>query len=157
MTPRATRTLALLCLLAASPLAGAPARATAADAAAALAARERLVVVGVPVDGNCGCGPYDLGDFDLFDRAGQPSGSMSVFGVPTSPPSVPDDQAFGIFTFVATSSDGSIVGQGRFPLDNGPATVAIVGGTGRYRRTRGYARFAPRDDGSVRVVLHLLS
>jgi hypothetical protein len=159
MTPRATRAaLALLCLLAASALAGAPARATTSDAAAAaLAARERLVVVGVPVDGNCGCGPYDLGDFDLLDRGGQPTGSMSVFGIPTSPPSVPDDQAFGIFTFVATLSDGSIVGQGRFPLDNGPATVAIVGGTGRYRRTRGYARFAPRDDGSVRVVLHLLS
>lgn len=152
MIRRATRALALLTLLAASPLDGSPAHA----ASSAVAARERLVMVGVPVDGNCGCGPYDLGDFDLSDRGGQPIGSMSVFGIPTSPPSVPDEQAVGIFTFVATLSDGSIVGQGRFPLDNGPTTVAISGGTGRYRRMRGYARFSPRMNGDVRVVLHLL-
>lgn len=147
--------LALLALLTASPLGVAVAHA-AKPAESALAARERLVLVGVPVDGNCGCGPYDLGDFDLFDRGGQPSGSMSVFGIPTSPPSVPDDQAVGIFTFVVTLADGAIVGQGRFPLDNGPTTVAISGGTGRYRRMRGYARFSPRMNGDVRVVLHLL-
>jgi hypothetical protein len=148
------RALALLCLLAFGPLAGAPSLASIAEAAPL--ARERIVLVGVPVDGNCGCGPYDLGDFDLFDRASQPSGLLSVFGVPTSPPSVPDDQASGIFTFVATLGDGSIVGQGRFPLDNGPTTVAIAGGTGRYRRTRGFARFSPRQNGDVRIVLHLL-
>ncbi|MBY0275108.1 dirigent protein [Candidatus Binatia bacterium] len=146
--------LALLCVLAA-PLAAASARAATA-VPAALAMRERIVLIGVPVDGNCGCGPYDLGDFDLSERGGQPRGTLNVFGIPTSPPSVPDDQASGIFTFVATFDDGTIVGQGRFPLDNGPTIAPIVGGTGRYRRTRGYARFAPRDDGSVRIVLHLL-
>ncbi len=150
-----TRALALLCLLASGSLVGSPALVTVA-AASPLAARERIVLVGVPVDGTCGCGPYDLGDFDLFDRASQPSGLLSVFGIPTSPPSVPDDQASGIFTFVVTLGDGSIVGQGRFPLDNGPTTVAIAGGTGRYRRTRGFARFAPRQNGDVRIVLHLL-
>lgn len=150
----ATGGLALLCVLFAPVTA--PAARAESPVAATIAMRERVVLIGVPVDGNCGCGPYDLGDFDLSEPGGQPRGTLNVFGIPTSPPSVPDDQASGIFTFVATLDDGTIVGQGRFPLDNGPTTAPIVGGTGRYRRTRGYARFVPRDDGSVRIVLHLL-
>ncbi|MFO0875741.1 MAG: hypothetical protein U0575_17480 [Phycisphaerales bacterium] len=153
MIRRATRALALLTLLVFLPLAGSPVHAT---TEASSAVRGRLPLRGVPVDGNCGCGPYDLGEFDLFDRVGQPLGTMSVFGVPTSPPSVPDDQAVGVFTFVAALFGGTIVGQGQFPLDNGPTVVAISGGTGSYRRARGFARFAPRPNGDVRVVLHLL-
>jgi len=123
----------------------------------ALAGRERMVFIGVPTEEDCGCGPYYLGDFDLETRAGQPRGVLNLFGIPTSPIDVPDDQAIGIVTFVASLDDGSIVAQGRFPLDDGPTIVAIVGGTGRYRRARGYARIAPRDQGEIRVVLHVLS
>src|SRR5689334_1568179 len=129
MTQRSTRALALLCLVGWCVLAASPALAT-PGAASALATRERMVLLGVPTEEDCGCGPYLLGEFDLFDRAGQPRGLLNLFGVPTSPPDVPDADASGIVTFVASLSDGSIVGQGRFPLDNGPAVVAIVGGTG---------------------------
>jgi len=155
MTRRSTRALAQLCLLGSCLLAVAPALAD-VPAASVLAKRERLVFVAEPLDGNCGCGPYDLGEFDLFDRAAQPSGVLNLFGIPTSPPEVPDDQASGIVTAVITLDDGTIVAQGQFPLDNGPTIVAIVGGTGRYRRARGYARLAPRPQDRVRVVLHLL-
>lgn len=155
MTRRSTRALALFCLLGWWLLVAAPALAT-VEPASVLAQRERMVLLGVPTEADCGCGPYDLGEFDLSDRGGQPRGVLNLFGIPTSPPDVPDDQASGIVTFVASLADGSIVGQGRFPLDDGPTIVAIVGGTGRYRRTRGYARLAPRSDRSMRVVLHLL-
>lgn len=155
MTRRSTRAVALLCLLGSCLLAAAPARAI-EQAASPLAKRERMVLLAVSTEGDCGCGPYGLGDFDLLDRAGQPVGLMNLFGIPTSPPDVPDDQAVGIVTLVASLDDGSIVAQGRFPLNDGPAIIAIVGGTGRYRRTRGYARIAPRDQATARVVLHLL-
>jgi hypothetical protein len=125
--------------------------------ATALAARERLVFIGVPTEEDCGCGPYYLGDFDLETRAGDPRGVLNLFGIPTSPIDVPDDQAIGIVTFVAALDDGAIVAQGQFPLDDGPTIVAIVGGTGRYRRARGYARIVPRGQGEIRVVLHVLS
>ena len=82
MIRRATRApalpllLALLALLTASPLGGAAAHA-ATSAESALAARERLVLIGVPVDGNCGCGPYDLGT--TFERAGWASVADVVY------------------------------------------------------------------------------
>jgi hypothetical protein len=155
MTRRSIRAFALPSLLAACLLAASPADAT-VEPASALAQRQRLVFVAVPLDGNCGCSPYDLGEFDLFDRAAQPRGVLNVFGIPTSPPDVPDEDASGIVTMVVTLDDGTIVAQGQFPLDDGAAIVAIVGGTGRYRRARGYARFAPRPQGQARVVLHLL-
>lgn len=154
MARRSTRALALLCVLG-WVLASSPARAS-GDPASPLAKRERMVLVAVPTEEDCGCGPYFGGDFDLFNRSGQPQGLLSMFGIPTSGPDVPDDQAVGIVTFVASLADGSIVAQGQFPLDNGPTVIAIVGGTGRYRRTRGFARIAPRDDGNARIVLHLL-
>lgn len=155
MTRRSTRAAALLCLLGPCLIAASPAIAE-VPAASVLAGRERMVFLAEPLGGSCGCGPYDLGEFDLFDRASQPRGALNLFGIPTSPPQVPDDQASGIVTMVLTLADGTIVAQGQFPLDNGPAIVAIVGGTGRYRRTRGYARLAPRNQGRVRVVLHVL-
>lgn len=155
MTRRSPRALALLCLLGSCLLAATPALGE-VPAGSVLAKRERLVFLAEPLDGNCGCGPYDLGEFELFDRASQPRGALNLFGIPTSPPEVPDDQASGIVSMVATLADGTIVAQGQFPLDNGPTIVAIVGGTGRYRRMRGYARIAPRSQGDVRVVLHLL-
>lgn len=155
MTRRSTRARALLCLLGWCLLVAAPALAT-TEPASPLGTRERMVLLAVPTEEDCGCGPYYLGEFDLSDRGGQPRGLLNLFGIPTSPPDVPDDQAHGIVTFVASLPDGSIVGQGLFPLDDGPTIVAIVGGTGRYRRTRGYARLAPLSQGRVRVVLHLL-
>jgi hypothetical protein len=147
MTRRTTRALALLTLLGSWLLAASP----------ALAARERLVFVAVPLEDNCGCSPFLLGELDLFDRASQPQGALNLFGFPTSPPDVPDEDASGIVTMVASLDGGSIVAQGVFPLDDGPAIIAIVGGTGRFKRTRGYVRAVPRPNGNVRVVMHLIS
>jgi hypothetical protein len=153
MNRRSTRALALLCLLGSSLLA--PIRAT-AGTASTLARRERMVLLAAPIEDASGCGFYFFTEFDLTDPGGQPRGTLSLFSVPLSPPEVPDEDATGILTFVATLEDGSIVGQGRFPLNDDPTLVAIVGGTGRYRRMRGYARIVPRDEGAGRLVLHLL-
>jgi hypothetical protein len=153
MTRRSTHAVALLCL--AGSLLLVPARATAATASP-LAARERIVLRAEPIEDPCGCGFYFFTEFDLSNPGGPTRGTLSLFAVPLSPPEVPDEDATGILSFVAALEDGTIVGQGRFPLDDGPTVVAIVGGTGRYRRMRGYARIAPRAQGAGRLVLHLL-
>jgi hypothetical protein len=153
MTRRSTFALALLCLVVSTPLA--PSRAS-AGTASTLAGRERMVLLAAPIEDACGCGFYFFTEFDLTNPGGQPRGTLSLFSVPLSPPEVPDEDATGILTFVATLADGAIVGQGRFPLNDDPTVVAIVGGTGRYRRMRGFARIVPRDEGNGRLVLHLL-
>jgi hypothetical protein len=153
MTRRSIHALALLCVLGCSLLV--PTRAAAATASP-LAGRERIVLRAEPIEDACGCGFYFFTEFDLTTQLGQPQGTLSLFAVPLSPPEVPDEDATGILSFVAALPDGSIIGQGRFPLNDDPTVVAIVGGTGRYRRMRGYARIAPRAQGAGRLVLHLM-
>ena len=152
MTRRSTHALALLCLL--GWALALPTRAV-ATTASTLAGRERIVMRAEPIEDACGCGFYFFTEFDL-SKVGTPRGTLSLFAVPLSPPEVPDEQATGILTFVATLEDGAVVGQGRFPLNDDPTVVAIVGGTGRYRRARGFARIVPLDQGSGRLVLNVL-
>lgn len=96
--------------------------------------------------------------FDLVDKAQQPKGTLDVSGIATQPrPQNPGDpEPAAIITFVASLSDGSVVGQGVMKADDQPFMVAIVGGTGRYRRARGQARVVPKEDDGARIVLHLL-
>src|SRR5262245_56710259 len=110
MTRRSTQTLALLCLLGWSLTAPMPA---AAATASPLAGRERIVLRADPIEDACGCGFYFFTEFDLSNPGGPPRGTLSLFAVPLSPPEVPDEQATGILTFVATLEDGAVVGQGR--------------------------------------------
>ncbi len=51
-------------------------------------------------------------------------------------------------------SGGSITVEGAF-LDAGPSTLAVIGGTGRYKLSRGTMDLAPTADGNYSFTFHL--
>jgi hypothetical protein len=145
--------LVVVCLLSSLP-------ATSACAAAPplLDHRERIALnaVDTRTDDNDGDGDGVFGDhLNLFNRVGTQVGTFDVVGLPTAP----DGAVPGVLTFVASFADGAVMGQGILQFtEEGPpppAIMAVVGGTGRYRRVGGYARVVPKESGA-RIVLHLL-
>jgi hypothetical protein len=144
MKLHASFALAVVCLSSTSPASNAF-----AAAAQLLDHRERIALVAVDTqtDGNGGDGTF--GDhLNLFNRVGTQLGTFDVVGMPTTQPNGGD--ATGVLTFVASLADGAVMGQGVLEFaEEGPpppAIMAIVGGTGRYRRVSGYARVVPEGE-----------
>ena len=114
-----------------------------------------FAVNGPSADGNF---PILATHCDLVDKVQQPRGTDDVFGVATGPePQQPGDpEPPGIITLVAKIEGGTIVGEGLFGSGGEPFTLAVVGGTGRYRRVRGQMQVVPKQEGRARVVFQLL-
>lgn len=102
--------------------------------------------------------PLVVWHFDLIDSKLAPRGTLDVYGVATGPapldPTDPDPP--GIITMVVRLSDGDVVAQGLFGFNDEAFEVAVVGGTGRYRKARGQVRVKPDPDDGARIVLRLL-
>lgn len=93
----------------------------------------------------------------LADKDSQPVGEMDVMIVPTALDVNPGDQFRGMVSAVATLPRGKIVFQGAFAAGETKFDAAITGGTGDYRRARGYVVITPGKDQNAptRLVFHV--
>lgn len=96
---------------------------------------------------------YDTGS--LVDRTGHDAGHFALVSSGVSP--FGGENAPGELALSATMAlaDGQIVAQGleEPPLDGG--TLAVVGGTGRYRDAHGVVRYGDSADGSTNLHVEL--
>lgn len=139
--------LALGAWLAAS---AAPALA-AGDQSAPLKRKERFVLhlVDEQEGEDEGPSPLETIRFALLDDAMQPAGTLDVMVTFTVRGATDDDPSIGILNAVASLAEGRIVAEGvaEFGSDMETFTLAILGGTGRYRTARGQVRVVPKDPG----------
>lgn len=92
----------------------------------------------------------------LVNRQQQEVGEMDLVVTLTQVPPEPEGPVRGVVTGVATLSGGQIVAQGAFTAGVESFELAVVGGTGDFRRVRGDVKVVPGvDDGPSKLVVRL--
>lgn len=93
----------------------------------------------------------------LADEDQQPVGELDVIITPTALQTNPGDRFRGMVSASATLPRGQIVFQGAFAEGENKLEAAVTGGTGDYRRARGYVVITPGKDETeaTRLVFHV--